>query len=84
MRLGAKPNGWQDLYKLPFFDGLDFKALRKQKLKAPWVPELKDPLDSSKFKEMTKVEDKMDASDPAISEEQQHMFQVFGSFGATL
>lgn len=78
MRLGARPNGWQDLYKMPFFNGLDFKALRQQKLKAPWVPELKNPLDSSKFNEVQEVEDKMSVTDPAISSEQQQIFHVFG------
>jgi hypothetical protein len=83
MRLGAKPNGWQDLYKMPFFDGLDFKALRKHQLPAPWVPDLKNPLDSSKFNEPDKsIEDKMTQNDPSITEEQQQMFHAFGEYSA--
>jgi protein kinase A len=76
-RLGAGANGWQDLYNLSFFDGLDFKALRKQSLEAPWVPELKNPLDSSNFQELTHVEDKMTINDPPISEVEHQMFHAF-------
>lgn len=76
-RLGAKANGWQDLYNLAFFDGLDFKELRKQNIPAPWVPDLKNPLDSSNFHEMNKVEDKMTVNDPPITDAEQLMFHVF-------
>ena len=76
-RLGARANGWQDLYNLSFFEGLDFKALRKQSLPAPWVPDLKNPLDSSNFHEISQVEDKMTTNDPPISEVEQQLFHAF-------
>jgi serine/threonine protein kinase len=78
-RLGARPNGWVDLQKLSFFDGIDFKGLGKQALPAPWVPDLKNPLDSSKFAGVNpNTPDKMHMTDPAIDDELQAMFHAFG------
>lgn len=77
-RLGARANGWQDLYKLPFFDGLDWDALRKCKLEAPWIPKLKNPLDASNFAKMQHVADKMKEDDHDLSEADQKIFGIFG------
>ena len=77
-RLGAKANGWQDLCKQPYFDGLNFRDLRKRQIEAPWVPDLKNPLDSSNFNDMEHIEDKMTSEHPPITDEQQQMFYAFG------
>jgi hypothetical protein len=48
---------------------------------APWVPDLKNPLDSSRFHPDAAVnEDRlMTAILPGISEEQQHIFSSVGA-----
>lgn len=79
LRLGARANGWQDICQLSFFETVDFKALRRQSLVAPWVPELKNPLDSSNFSGVNpQTQDKMTVQDPALTDDQQAMFHAFG------
>ena len=78
-RLGVSGCPAGDVCEQPFFKNIDFKALRKQQLAAPWVPDLKNPLDSSKFNEVDKnVTDKMTANDPPNTAPQQAMFTAFG------
>lgn len=78
MRLGSRPNGWNDLYALSFFNGFDFESLRRQKLAAPWVPNVGNPLDASNFSNFYYFEDKMSADYAELSESQQQMFNAFG------
>jgi serine/threonine protein kinase len=88
-RLGSRVNGWRDIFAAPWFSngrddddehGFDLSKLRKQSMTAPWVPDLKTRLDSSRFHPDASVnEDLMTAILPGISEEQQHIFSSFGA-----
>eukprot|EP00934_Nitzschia_sp_Nitz4_P001254 Nitzschia sp. Nitz4//scaffold200_size39268//3333//5875//NITZ4_007610-RA/size39268-augustus-gene-0.66-mRNA-1//1//CDS//3329541268//1254//frame0 len=79
MRLGSRPNGWKDIFSLSFFKGFDFESLRRLQLSPPWIPDLKNPLDSSNFSDCSNAEDKMTANDPALTESQQKIFHAFGN-----
>ena len=81
-RLGSGRNGWKSIVKSPWFatDGaIDFQRLRRQEVPAPWVPDLKDPLDASSFHpDESEMEDLLHARFPDISEKQQEIFEGFG------
>ena len=81
-RLGSARNGWRDMFASPWFANdasIDLDKLRKRELKAPWIPELRDPLDASSFHpDVSDLEDLMDATFPKISEKQQKIFSTFG------
>lgn len=82
-RLGSRVNGWWDIFAAPWFanddDNFDLQGLRQQKTPAPWVPDLKDPLDASRFQfDESNVEDMMKSSMPGITLEQQKIFDTFG------
>lgn len=81
-RLGSDRNGWKSIVKSPWFasDGaIDFQRLRRQEIEAPWVPNLKDPLDASSFHpDESEMEDLLHARFPDISEKQQEIFEGFG------
>ena len=82
LRLGSRSNGWRDIFASPWFvndDLFDLHGVRGRKVKAPWVPDLKNPLDSSKFHNTPSgVEDKMKVVEAPISENQQKIFSSFG------
>jgi len=84
LRLGAKPNGWQDLFALDFFKDIDFKLLRRQGIEAPWVPELQNPLDASQFTARHNAPDKMLSDDPPLSTEEQALFHAFGKMSTLM
>lgn len=39
-RLGCRKHGIAEIFEHPFFDEIDFPALRKKAIEAPWLPEL--------------------------------------------
>lgn len=81
-RLGSARSGWRDIFAAPWLANdasFDLGKLRKQDVVAPWVPELKDPLDASSFHpDSSDLEDMMDQTFPQISEKQQRIFSTFG------
>ena len=50
-RLGSFQKGHRDISGHPFFRPLDFGALVKKKLKAPYVPKILSPTDTSNYDE---------------------------------
>ena len=48
-RLGSLAGGIEEIYSQPWFDDIDFGALRRKEIEAPWNPTIKDPLDRSQF-----------------------------------
>jgi serine/threonine protein kinase len=48
-RLGSEYQEESALFKDPYFKSLDFKAIRARSMKAPWIPVLSSPTDSSHF-----------------------------------
>ena len=81
-RLGSAVNGWRDIFAHPWFsddDSFNLRTLRKREMPAPWVPELKDPLDASRFYQSSDVEDLMAKHFfPEITDQQEKTFSSFG------
>ena len=48
-RLGSLAGGEDDIYTHPWFNIIDFVNLRKKSIKAPYKPNIKNPLDASNF-----------------------------------
>ena len=51
-RIGAGPNGVEDLKKHPYFKGIDWKELENKNVKAPFVPDLNGETDLKYFDKM--------------------------------
>jgi protein kinase A len=82
-RIGSGRNGWKELINAAWFSTdttLDLRKLRRQKIKAPWVPELKNELDASSFHpNESEMEDLMTKNFPPVEDEQQKIFAPFGT-----
>lgn len=76
-RLGSLARGINEIYAHTWFSDVDFAELRHKELNAPWVPEIKDPLDKSNFENWDHLEDKTLHKNPPLSAEQQRIFQNF-------
>ena len=63
-RLGCKKGGVHDIVNHRFFQGMDWNALLRRNTKAPWVPRIKNPLDTRNFE---CAEDEIDEQDMTCS-----------------
>lgn len=48
-RLGNLSRGHLDIQDHPWFENINFGTLTSKEMKAPWIPEVKDPFDVSAF-----------------------------------
>ena len=71
-RLGNLLQGPVDIRMHPWFKNSQchYKKLLKKELPAPWVPDVKDPLDASNFDDYSSIEKQVDHSRPLAMEEQ--------------
>jgi protein kinase A len=76
-RLGSLKGGENDILEHKWFQNIDYDALRSRSIKAPKVPKLKDPLDSSNFEDWSHLPDKTAKSQKKITEDQQSIFSGF-------
>ncbi len=76
-RMGSLANGEKDIYNHLWFHGISFPDLVRRELKAPWVPQVKDPLDCSNFEDWDHLEDKTTIVYPRLIPEQQRIFESF-------
>ena len=76
-RLGSMAGGIDEIFVHKWFLDIDFAALRRREIQAPWLPEIKDPLDRSKFKEWEHLKDKTKTDYPRLSPTQQRIFETF-------
>lgn len=74
-RLGCLAGGYRDVKNHPFFLEVNFNKLAKKQIKAPWIPQIDDPLDISNFEQFDDDED-LKKMKPLTPEEQ----LVFKSF----
>lgn len=77
LRLGSLVGGENDVLMHPWFRGWNPKMIRSQKLKAPWIPNVKDTMDTSHFEDWSDVEDKTAEKYPPLSEKQELIFEDF-------
>ena len=76
-RLGSLAGGLKDLYSDPWFSSIDFAALRRKEIAAPWIPDIKDPLDMSQFDNWDHVKIKTKNDYPKLPPKLQAFFQDF-------
>jgi len=51
LRLGSQKNGTTDIKEHPWLKTIDYNELRRKRIKAPWIPPIKDSFDTSNFDE---------------------------------
>lgn len=76
-RLGNLADGIHGIKNHPWFDGIDFADLIQKKVKAPYVPELNDPMDPSNNNGKHEHEEKDEYFFCALSENEQNYFKDF-------
>ena len=76
-RFGCLAGGDKDIRDHPWFEGMSTEKLLKKKITAPWVPNIKDPLDSQHFDSYKHVENEAPSRKPPLSARQQQLFKDF-------
>lgn len=77
-RVGNLALGTHDITGHPWFESIDFAELRDKKIKAPWKPVIKNPLDSSNFtNDYSKEEKQVDRFNKKLSSKDQAAFKNF-------
>jgi serine/threonine protein kinase len=76
-RLGSLARGQKDIYRQSWFSNMNFDRLKRKEIRAPWVPKIKDPLDTANFENWDHLADKNKANDPPISARENALFDVF-------
>lgn len=76
-RLGSGQGGIDDLFTQPWFKNVDFAKLRHKEYKAPFVPKIGNPLDTSNFEDWSGMEDKMHAKYPKLNASDESIFDEF-------
>ena len=76
-RLGNLAGGEDDVAQHPWFAAVNFDELRQKTIKAPKIPNIKDPLDSSNFEDWSHLDDKTKMKFPKLSKEQLKVFENF-------
>ena len=79
-RLGNLAGGEDGLVQHPWFssdNGINFDELRQKRVKAPQIPTIKNPLDSSNFENWSHLQDKTKIKFPRLSPQQMKVFDDF-------
>jgi len=76
-RIGSLAGGINDIYAHPWFEGVDFGKLRQKEIEAPWLPEVKDPLDTTNFESWDHLKDATDSEEKVPTKGWQQIFKTF-------
>ncbi len=76
-RFGCLARGDMDIRDHPWFAVIDNDKLLKKKIPAPWIPKIKDSLDTSNFDSYRHVENEAPSNKPHLSSHQQDLFRDF-------
>lgn len=76
-RLGCLARGEMDIRDHSWFAIIDVEKLLKKKIPAPWIPQIKDPLDASHFDSYRHVENEPPSTKSHLSSHQQELFKDF-------
>ena len=76
-RMGSLAGGAKDIFRSGWFDDIDFEALKRKDVEAPWIPKIKDPLDTQNFENWDHLDDKTKSKDPPISRKDDAIFTTF-------
>lgn len=77
-RLGNLANGYIDIKRQDWFEqsGIQFPAVRRKTMAAPWSPEVKNVFDAAHFDDFSAAEKQQDRTKP-LTDEEQEMFVGF-------
>lgn len=76
-RFGCLARGDMDIRDHPWFAVIDTDKLLNKKIPSPWVPKIKDPLDTSHFDSYRHVENEPSGGKSHLSSHQQELFRDF-------
>jgi len=76
-RLGCLAGGYRDVKNHPNFQGVNFTKLVKKQIKAPWVPEIDNPLDISHFENFDGDDDDFLKDKKPLTPDEQAIFEDF-------
>lgn len=76
-RFGCLARGDMDIRDHAWFSVIDNDKLLRKKIPAPWIPQIKDPLDASHFDSYKHVENEPPSNKPHLSAHQQDLFKDF-------
>ena len=76
-RLGSRAHGLEDIFWHPWFKHIDFAKLRHKEIKAPHVPKITNPLDTSNFEDWSAMDDKLAQSFPKLKTSDRKVFDQF-------
>lgn len=76
-RFGCLARGDMDIRDHAWFSVIDVEKLLHKKIPAPWIPQIKDPLDASHFDSYRHVENEPPSNKPHLSSLQQDLFRDF-------
>jgi len=76
-RFGCLARGDMDIRDHAWFSVIDTDKLLNKKIPAPWIPKIKDPLDTSHFDSYRHVENEAPSNKPHLSSHQQELFRDF-------
>lgn len=77
-RLGCLAQAERDIKQHAFMADINFGKLAKRMMKAPWVPQLRDPLDASCFESWDHLDDKeTTGAYKALKSKEQAIFKDF-------
>ena len=77
LRLGSLAGGERDILEHPWFSPLDLGNLRFRAVDAPWVPQIKDPFDTSCFDDWSHLEDRTKVQYEPLEEKDAILFKEF-------
>ena len=76
-RFGCLARADMDIRDHAWFSIISTEKLLQKQIPAPWVPQIKDPLDASHFDSYKHVENEGPSNKPALSSGQQDLFKDF-------
>lgn len=76
-RFGCLARGDMDIRDHAWFGVINTEKLLNKKIPAPWIPQIKDPLDASHFDSYRHVENEAPSNKPGLSSNQQDLFRDF-------
>jgi serine/threonine protein kinase len=82
-RLGSLAGGLDDIFQDPWFSSIDFAALRRKEIEAPWIPPIRDPLDKSSFPSRDHIRPKKKEDYPKLRSGSHEIFKDFGPMMVT-
>jgi CRP-like cAMP-binding protein len=76
-RFGCLARGDMDIRDHAWFGVITTDKLLNKKIPAPWIPQIKDPLDASHFDSYRHMENEPPSNKPGLSAHQQDLFKDF-------